>query len=274
MYKNYLSKPFSRVFSSSSAIIDSTMTTLQQQPKNAIYYNPGSIFSNVGLLLLHEKQVQDQFEFVPIQVGIDNIKPWYIKLNPRGQVPTLVHQGQPIPDTLDIAKFLDTTFSPAIFSLDDPKAIEIVEKWRQVRPISLLQGKKSPTQDVGQMENALKESRNQVLKYMQENPDLEQAYKTRLEIHDNRTKVLLDHDIHLLHKKKLQEVLSDIENTLKENKGQLLSDKSHSIADTYTAAILYWLHSKLGQDIVNDYPLITSYYKQQSAKTAFVKAFK
>lgn len=250
-----------------------TMSAQQQVKANSFIYNPGSVFSNVGVLLLHEKKVQDQFEFVAINMSIDNIAPWYIKLNPKGQVPTLVHEGQAVPDTLDIAKYLDKTVSPAIFALDDPKPIEIVEKWRSVRPLSLVQGKKSPDQDVSQMQQTLAGSRQQVLTYMQENPDLEEAYKTRLAIHDNRSQVLLDHDTHLLHKEGLQRLLQETEQTLKENNGQLLSDKSYSIADVYATGILYWLHTKLSKDILKDYPYLATYYKQQTSRHSFIQSF-
>ncbi len=138
---------------------------------NILYYNPGSVFSNIGVLLLCEKGIEDQFDFKPLQMGVDNISPWYISLNPKGQVPTLIHEGKPIPDSLAIAKYLDTAFGKSpIFSADNSQVLEIVERWRQVRVLSLLTGKKSMDQDVSNMDKTLSDSRQQVLNYMKENP--------------------------------------------------------------------------------------------------------
>lgn len=246
----------------------------QVSNKNILYYNPGSVFSNVGVLLLCEKGVQNQFEFKPIQMGIDNISPWYIKLNPKGQVPTLIHQGKPIPDSLAIAGHLDACFgSSPIFSTDDPEVLKVVERWRQVRVLSLLAGKKTSTQDISKTDATLTASRQQILRYMQEHPELVEQYKTRLDVHDDRTKILIDHPTFLLHKSRLDDLFRDTELALKANDGHLLPNKNQSVADVYATGILYWLISKLDKDILKDRPILNSYYLKQASRPSFAKAF-
>lgn len=241
---------------------------------NLLYYNPGSVFSNVGVLLLCEKGIQDQFEFKPIQMGIDNIAPWYISLNPKGQVPTLVHEGKAVPDSLHIAQYLDKTFgNTPIFSTDDPEVLDVVEKWRQVRVLSLLAGKKTADQDVSKMDKTLQDSRAQVLQYAHENPELAEAYKIRLATHDDRAQILIDHDTHLLHKKRLEALLEETESALQRNNGTLLPSLSHSVADVYATGILFWLKSKLDKDIISDKPCLNRYYNEQSQRASFKKAF-
>jgi len=61
-----------------------------------------------GWLALHEKQLA--FEFVNITLGAD--KPaWYVeKINPRGTVPTLEHEGKFIFESLIIAEYISDRF--------------------------------------------------------------------------------------------------------------------------------------------------------------------
>lgn len=241
---------------------------------NILYYNPGSVFSNIAILLLCEKGIQDQFEFRPLQMGVDNIAPWYIQMNPKGQVPTLVHAGKAIPDSLNIARHIDECFgiSP-VLSTRDANVLSIVEKWRQVRVLSLVAGKKTATQDVGALKGTLQESRQTVIRNIEEHPELEEQYKIRLSIHDDRTKILIDHDTYLLHKASLASLFNELEFNLQENNGHLLSNKIRSVADIYVTGILYWLISKLDKDTLKDRPIIQSYYLKQSSRPSFIRAF-
>ena len=240
---------------------------------NIFYYNPGSVFSNIGVLLLCEKGVQDQFDFKPVQMGIDNIKPWYIRLNPKGQVPILVHQGKAIPDSLAIAGYLDTHFGdkPA-FGLDDTQVTTIIEQWRQVRVLSQLSGKKTKDQNVLDMRNTLDASRQKVIEYMRENPDLTDQYTVRLSAHDDRAHMLVEHESYLLHQDRLNAILFETENALKVNEGYLLSSKKRTAADLYVTGILFWLHAKLNDQILSKRPFLDTYYKQQQETPTF-KAF-
>ncbi|KAI8647849.1 hypothetical protein BD408DRAFT_427421 [Parasitella parasitica] len=246
---------------------------MTQKNNNILYYNPGSVFSNVGVLLLCQKNVQDQFELRPIQMGVDNISPWYIELNPKGQVPTLVHQGKPIPDTLAIASYLDEQFKPSIFATNDAQVMALIEQWRQVRVLSLLSGKRTALQDVSQMAATLANSRQQVEEYAKSNPELAEAYSIRLDIHDDRSKILTDHDVYLMHKKRLTKLLDDTEKALLQNDGKLLP-RGQTAADAYAVGILYWLKSKLDFDILDSRPVIEKYYQEQASSPHFINAFK
>lgn len=247
---------------------------MTQSDNNVLYYNPGSVFSNVGVLLLCQKGVQDQFELRPIQMGVDNISPWYIKLNPKGQVPTLVHHGKPIPDTLAIANYLDEQFKPSIFAANEKQVVALIERWRQVRVLSLLSGKKTPSQDVSQMATTLEDSRHQVEEYAKSNPELAEAYKIRLDVHDDRSKILIDHNTYLAHKQGLAKLLDETEKALSDNHGKLLPGRDQSAADAYAVGILHWLKSKLDKDILKSRPLTERYYQEQAGSSSFINAFK
>jgi glutathione S-transferase len=79
---------------------------------------PGSNSLKV-LLCLHEKNL----DYVSHQINIsafEQHEPWYLKINPDGQVPTLVHDGTPITESTVINEYLDTVFPQEPLRPADP----------------------------------------------------------------------------------------------------------------------------------------------------------
>ena len=72
-----------------------------------LYYYENSICAERALLALAEKQIRD---WVPHHIDLfkrEQFTPAYLKLNPRAQVPTLVHDGQVIRESSVIADYID-----------------------------------------------------------------------------------------------------------------------------------------------------------------------
>ena len=72
-----------------------------------LYYYENSICAERALMALAEKQIRD---WVPRHIDLfkrEQFSPAYLKLNPRAQVPTLVHDGQVIRESSEIADYLD-----------------------------------------------------------------------------------------------------------------------------------------------------------------------
>jgi glutathione S-transferase len=60
-------------------------------PGLTLYGFPGSLCSQKVRLALAEKGAAYQNRLVDIELRLQNYEPWYLRLNPRGVVPTLVH---------------------------------------------------------------------------------------------------------------------------------------------------------------------------------------
>jgi glutathione S-transferase len=233
------------------------------------YYSNGSVYAYIGALFIYEKGIEKEFEFVPITMGQDNIAPWYIKLNPKGQVPTLVHKGKPIPDSFDIGIYLDKAFPPTNYATHDPEAVAFVEKWRQLRALALLAGRKTPTQDITQLEETLKNLKEQALVYAKENPDLD--YTTRLANHEMRALSLVDHDTYLAHKDMAEALLKETD-ALLENRDTILP-QGRTIADVYVVGFFYWMTRRLDPEFLAQFKNVNRFFKKESAKDTFVRAF-
>jgi glutathione S-transferase len=69
---------------------------------------PGSNSLKV-LLCLHEKQLEFTNHLMNIS-AFEQHEDWYLKINPDGQVPTLVHDGEVITESTVINEYLDQVF--------------------------------------------------------------------------------------------------------------------------------------------------------------------
>jgi glutathione S-transferase len=59
----------------------------------------------------------------------DHLSDWYLKLNPNGVVPTLVHDGVPIIESSVIAQYLDDAFPETSLSPSDPAGLARMRAW-------------------------------------------------------------------------------------------------------------------------------------------------
>ena len=88
-----------------------------------LYYFENSICSERVLMTLSEKQITD---WVPRHVHLfkrEQFDPEYLKLNPKAQVPTLVHDGEIIRESSLITDYLDDLYAES--PLKPGKLVEI-----------------------------------------------------------------------------------------------------------------------------------------------------
>jgi glutathione S-transferase len=88
-----------------------------------LHYYPSSYWSRNVALLVAEKRLEPERILVDIRKNA-NYAPEYLRLNPKGVVPTLVHDGNIICGGKRIAKHLDSIAGPPL-SPDDPE----VQHW-------------------------------------------------------------------------------------------------------------------------------------------------
>ena len=93
-----------------------------------LYNFPQSTCSQKVRLTLWEKGI----EFVDRPVDStkrEHLSDWYLKLNPNGVVPTLVHDGAIIIDSSVIMEYLDEVFPDCLLTPADPVARAHMRKW-------------------------------------------------------------------------------------------------------------------------------------------------
>ncbi len=74
-----------------------------------LYHNPISTCSQKVRLALAEKNLPFESRVIDWSLQ-DHLSDWYLRLNPNGVVPTLVHDGEPVIDSSVICEYLDEVF--------------------------------------------------------------------------------------------------------------------------------------------------------------------
>ena len=84
-----------------------------------LYDHPVSPCAQKVRLVLAEKAIS--YEIRPVDLGAkQNLTPEYLQLNPAGLVPTLVVDGQPIPESTVICELLDELYPNPSLRPDEP----------------------------------------------------------------------------------------------------------------------------------------------------------
>jgi glutathione S-transferase len=99
------------------------------KPDVVLYGFPGSLCSQKVRLALAEKCVVYDDRFVDIELRLTNYEPWYLRLNPKGVVPTLVHGERVVTDSARILKYIDEAFQGPKLTPEDPGECERMAYW-------------------------------------------------------------------------------------------------------------------------------------------------
>lgn len=95
-----------------------------------LWNNHASTCSQKVRIVLAEKGL----DWVDRQIDFtkrEQISDWYLKINPNGVVPTLVHDGVPVIESSVINEYLDEVFPPPSLVPVDPQQRAEMRAWRQ-----------------------------------------------------------------------------------------------------------------------------------------------
>jgi glutathione S-transferase len=96
-----------------------------------LYHHNISVCAQKVRIALAEKDLPWEGVHIDLMQG-EHLKPEFLKVNPRGLVPVLVHDGDPIYESTIILEYLEDAFPEAPLRPTDPKArarMRIWEKW-------------------------------------------------------------------------------------------------------------------------------------------------
>ncbi len=93
-----------------------------------LYYYLNSTCSQKVKLCLAEKKLEWTGRHVSLP-DFEQLKPNYLKLNPNGVVPTLVHDGRPVLESTMINEYLDDVFPETRLRPKDPYELARLRAW-------------------------------------------------------------------------------------------------------------------------------------------------
>lgn len=97
-----------------------------------LYHHPGSLCSQKVRLALAEKGVPYEARVVDIGPRAENFEPWYVRLNPKAVVPTLLHDGAPITDSARIVRHIDEHFAGPPLHAEDTAGKTDEARWLEI----------------------------------------------------------------------------------------------------------------------------------------------
>ncbi len=93
-----------------------------------LYYASGSLCSQKVKLVLAEKNLEWKHHSINL-LTFENLQPNYIRLNSKGVVPTLIHDGKVITDSAVIVRYLDKQFPHPKLTPAEPALLERMDSW-------------------------------------------------------------------------------------------------------------------------------------------------
>jgi glutathione S-transferase/GST-like protein len=89
-----------------------------------LYHWEPNANSGKPMLALKEKGVEFESHYLDL-LAFDQHSPEYLKINPAGTIPAMVHDGRVLTESTAIMEYVDETFTGPALRPDDP-----VERWR------------------------------------------------------------------------------------------------------------------------------------------------
>lgn len=93
-----------------------------------LYHNNMSVCAQKVRLVLAEKKVPTLEHHMNLRAG-ESHTPEYLRLNPKGVVPTLVDNGRPIVESTIICEYLDDAYPNPPLKPEDPLALAEMRQW-------------------------------------------------------------------------------------------------------------------------------------------------
>jgi glutathione S-transferase len=95
----------------------------------ALYHYNNSICSERVRMVLHEKRVTDYVDHHIDLFAGEQFAPEYIKLNPKAETPTLVHDGAVIRESSLVCEYIDDVYAEPALKPQDPVGVAHMREW-------------------------------------------------------------------------------------------------------------------------------------------------
>jgi glutathione S-transferase len=238
---------------------------------------PPSHCSQKVRLALAEKHVAYTNRFVDIEMRLQNFEPEYLRLNPKGVVPTLVHGDHVVTDSAKIIRYIDEAFEGPRLSPQDVDERRRMDDWIDVqdrlRIRELTFGSMEGPMGFALRKISMPMRRRKLLRLRRANPDLTEIYDAKIED-------LVKWRASIASAQEAADARKGMGTALDHVDGQLV-DSSFLAGENYSLADLAWtsIFARLRMLGLDDSfwsgelrPRIAAYYDRLRARPSFDKA--
>jgi glutathione S-transferase len=242
-----------------------------------LYGFPGSLCSQKVRLALAEKEVAYEGRFVDIELRLSNFEPWYLRLNPRGVVPTLVHADRVVTDSARIVHYVDEAFDGPALVPERADARSLMEHWigeqdcLHMRELSYASFK--GLLGFGLRKVSMPLRMRKLRRLRGEHPELAEVYDAKIEdLNGWRASIASRPQLSEV-RRSLEEVLGRVEDQLGQT--HYLAGDAYSLADVVWTCVLARLkmvglaHELCGPERL---PRVADYYERLRSRPSFGEA--
>ena len=241
-----------------------------------LYHHPLSVCSMKVRLALEEKGLAWSGRVIDILKDQEQLEPWYIKLNPRGVVPTLEFRGgstKVITDSAQIIRFIATLPEGNDLLPCNQKDLPLMEKLIDLADeidLQILSYARHPNMEKSEeiLDSRVSKSRQMAERY----PELKQQYQACSERSLNSKNFRVDAEHIVSIEKRAIESLAFAEQQLKGL--SFLVGSSYTLADVIWTVVLSRLDLLGYTRWVNgeEFPLLASYYMRAQNRKSYLLA--
>ncbi|KAB8315948.1 glutathione S-transferase family protein [Tolypothrix campylonemoides VB511288] len=239
-----------------------------------LYYASGSLCSQKVKLVLAEKNLEWKHHSINL-LTFENLQPSYIRLNSKGVVPTLIHDGKVITDSAVIVRYLDEQFPHPRLIPDEPALLERMLCWIDLQDkfpmLEVMYGNFRGIEGVV-LRRSVQIKERMLAQLIQTNSELKEQYAAKL-------KDIRQLNSTIRNAKEIEGINTKIEPLLDQLEAQLsqtnwLCGATYSLADTVWTAVLNRLDElgfgRLWENSTR--PALGSYLNQLKARPSFKTA--
>ena len=236
-----------------------------------LYHVPPSFYSQIARIALWELGISFEGRVVvPGPPGFETYRPWYMRLNPMGTVPTLLHGDHSVGDSNLIVRYAVETLSTAKLVPEDAAENEAMEYWIEALrglPVRELSYGSPKLKGIGARVNA---SRVKHLnRHRAKNPDLSEVYDNKLKDIQGLASDAQDEGLYQKNRDDALARLDEMNRTLGER--TWLAGSTYSLADAvWTVGVARMF--MVGLDPREGRPALASWYARVKARPSFKQA--
>ncbi len=231
-----------------------------------LYNFPASTCSLKVRICLAEKKL-DWVDHKLSPSGTDHLTPKYLRMNPNGVVPTLLHDGFPILDSSAIIEYLDEVFPEVKLSPNDPKQRAKMRWWLRYLEEKPTSAVRYPTFQKILIKNFEHMSAKEFKNAAEMRP-LKTDFYTRMGrtgFSDRQIQSALDD---------IRQTVERIDTAIKDNGGPWIMGKNYSLTDICVGPLIDRMED-LGYEELweKDLQFTTEWFKNLKARPAYEEAY-
>jgi glutathione S-transferase len=203
-----------------------------------LYHTPGSLCSQKVKLVLAEKQIEWKSHLINL-LTFENLKPDYMRLNPKGVVPTLIHNDKVICDSVTIIHYLDTQFPNPILTPVISEQQDKMNSWIDLQnrfPMREVMYGNMAGIDGLVVRRSVQVKEKLLPKLMQASPQLQEHYALKLKDVQQWNQTIQDAEKITHINAKIEPMLDQLDQQLSQS--EWLCGSSYSLADVVWTAVL------------------------------------